>query len=96
VGGGGGSRRVPASDPGGLDPENPGEVGGAKAVEDRLGQVWRRDLVTGVTTALGLLRAAREALAEGESGRADRVLAEGIRRLQLVASSAGEDAGGPD
>lgn len=57
-----------------LQPTNPDEVGGDKAVQDGSGRVWSNEFVTNVTRLRGLLKAAREAIAIGETERAQRVL----------------------
>ena len=70
----------------GLHRETTEESEGAKGAQDRSSQVSATEFVTRVTRIRGLLKAAREALKEGEVARADRVVAEAQRVLIRLAA----------
>lgn len=67
-----------------LQPTNSAEPQGDKAEQGGSSRVWSNEFVTDVTRLGGLLKAAREAIAIGETERADRVLGEAQRVLSRV------------
>jgi hypothetical protein len=63
------------------------ETGADKAQQGPIRQGKRTDIVTDVKRLRALLKACREALKDGEPGRADRILIEALRTVVQIQKS---------